>query len=367
MRTQVERIQGVFESLEEELYAAMTKHAPQNSHHESYAVILEELNEYWHEVKKWPKRHDPQAMRKELLHIAAMAVRAILDHKLADVAVNRVQPQTVAFYARHLSYAISEIGNIAIGDLNGQHVQIALNSLGVNLSPRSVAHVRSVLRNALNTAIKWGLTTYNAAERADAPRVVELPDRTLSPESVIALLDAIEGHRLETLFWFDVFLGLRPKELINLHWRDVDRDAGVITIRNSKTASGNRIMPLGETLANSLRNHWREQQEERLTLGVHWQEYGLVFPSERGTPLGHRNLIRTFKAICKRAGLPTDVQLYDLRRTAISWFGEFTDPRTLQTLAGHSTPTVALRIYAKSRQDTQRQAIDEAVRRRTGT
>jgi len=48
--------------------------------HEAYAVILEELDEFWEEVKK----RDPSAenMRKELIQVAAMACAAVVELRL---------------------------------------------------------------------------------------------------------------------------------------------------------------------------------------------------------------------------------------------------------------------------------------------
>jgi hypothetical protein len=68
------------EQLDNSLHKAITKHAPMNSAHEGYAVILEELDELWDEVKAWQPTSDnmPQ-MRKEALHVAAMALRFIKD------------------------------------------------------------------------------------------------------------------------------------------------------------------------------------------------------------------------------------------------------------------------------------------------
>jgi hypothetical protein len=45
--------------------------------HEGYAVILEELDELWAEVKA--QVHNPDRMRKEALQVAAMAVRFVED------------------------------------------------------------------------------------------------------------------------------------------------------------------------------------------------------------------------------------------------------------------------------------------------
>lgn len=298
------------------------------------------------------------------------SVQYFLSSWLADVANKRVKPITQEFYARHLNYAISELGSIAIGELNAQQVQRALNSLQKDgLAPRSVAHVRAVLRNALNTAIKWNLTLTNAASLADAPRIPAAHDRVLEPEAITALLAAVAEHRLGTLFEILIVMGLRPSEGLALHWRDIDMDAEILTVADSKTVSGMRVLPMPPDIVRGLRVHWRSQQEERIVLGLKWREHGLVFPSERGTRIGERNFVRTFKVVAKRAGLAPDVQLYDLRRTAISWMIEIGgDPRTAQTVAGHSSPDVTQRIYARSRQAVQREMLTEAERRRkTGT
>lgn len=69
----------------EELGHAYEKH-PDNSGslHEAYAIILEELDEFWDEVKKQSGARDPKAMRTELVQIAAMAARAAIDCGLME-------------------------------------------------------------------------------------------------------------------------------------------------------------------------------------------------------------------------------------------------------------------------------------------
>ena len=65
----------------DELANAMKHHSSMKSSHEGYAVILEEVDELWDEVKKNPKKH-PEAlgnMRKEAIQVAAMAMRFVVD------------------------------------------------------------------------------------------------------------------------------------------------------------------------------------------------------------------------------------------------------------------------------------------------
>jgi hypothetical protein len=50
-----------------------------NSLHEGYAVILEELEEFWAEVMAKRSERSPAQQRRELIQIAAMAIRTASD------------------------------------------------------------------------------------------------------------------------------------------------------------------------------------------------------------------------------------------------------------------------------------------------
>ncbi len=60
-----------------ELSRAMSLHSQMLSPHEGYAIILEELDELWDEVKR--RDHDPVAMKNEAVKLAAMALRFVAD------------------------------------------------------------------------------------------------------------------------------------------------------------------------------------------------------------------------------------------------------------------------------------------------
>lgn len=72
----------VLAAVASELTKARDQHAPLNSAHEAYAVILEELDEFKAEVWKSRRNRSRAAMRAELIQIAAMAIRTIEDLSL---------------------------------------------------------------------------------------------------------------------------------------------------------------------------------------------------------------------------------------------------------------------------------------------
>lgn len=58
------------------------KYPPMNSVHEAYAVIKEELEEFWEQCRRKPTAREKQEMYKELVQISAMAQRTAEDLKL---------------------------------------------------------------------------------------------------------------------------------------------------------------------------------------------------------------------------------------------------------------------------------------------
>jgi integrase len=86
------------------------------------------------------------------------------------------------------------------------------------------------------------------------------------------------------------------------------------TFEAPKSGKGRQIR-LTRKATEALRAHRRVQLEERKKLTEIWQDQGLVFPSQVGTPLSARNLQRHFKSLLKRAGLPESFRFHDLRHT----------------------------------------------------
>jgi len=67
----------IFQDCITELQRAQLAYPDMTSAHEGYAILQEEVDELWDEVKK--KSHDYQKMEQEALQVMAMAARFIND------------------------------------------------------------------------------------------------------------------------------------------------------------------------------------------------------------------------------------------------------------------------------------------------
>jgi integrase len=156
-----------------------------------------------------------------------------------------------------------------------------------------------------------------------------------------------------------VMAGLRISELLGLKWEDVDLERGVLHVR--RTLSGAKSGPTFTTLKNGkgrsikltgravdvLKRHRAIQNEERLKVGSTWEDWGLLFCTERGTPSNRRDLTRcSFKPLLKRAGLP-DIRFHDLRDTcATLLLSRGHHPKLVQELLGHASVAITLDSYS---------------------
>lgn len=311
------------------------------------------------------------------LSASQQSVRAWLE-KWLEAKKQTIKPSTWEFYERHAAYMVEHIGHIKLEALEAHHVRAMLAALGAALSPQSCEHVRGVLRNALSMALKDHLVRENVAKLVDKPRVTPYDAPLLTEEEIDALLDCVDGkrrriggvwvenlgaERLAPLLHIVLALGFRRGEFLKLLWADWDRKAKTLRVKDAKTASGWRYLPLSDDLHERLEQLWFERQEERKL--PHWKEHGVIFASEVGTKIGTRNINRWFDRIQEQAGLTRHIRLHDLRHAAISgWFEAGADPRAAQDLAGHASPITTQRIYAKTRATRARGIIEEVQRKR---
>jgi integrase len=271
------------------------------------------------------------------------------------------------------SHLVPKPGSLPLDRLRPSDVEaLVLAKRRAGISASSVRTIYTVLRAALDVAVRDGLIQRNPAALVKRPAVERKDAGYLSAQQAEALLEAIRGDHLEALYRVMLATGLRRGEALALHWRDVDLDAAVVRVRwtlsrtsaglelgEPKTEESRRTVPLPVPAVETLRAHRKRQAAEQLAAGSLWQASGLVFTSEIGTPLEPRNVLRRFEALAERASL-RGVHLHTLRHSAASFLlAAGTHTKVVQEHLGHSSYAITADIYSHVAPVQQREAADK--------
>lgn len=228
------------------------------------------------------------------------------------------------------------------------------------LAPRTTRMVHTALHRALGQAKAWGMLRDNPAEVAKPPRAPDRETPMLQPDQAAALLENLRGKPLYLLASLALGTGLRRNEMLGLRWADIDLEAGRLTVEQAleqtaahgirvkgpKTKRGRRTISLPSHLVTELRQHWREQQEQRLGMGLgKAPENSPVFAAVDGRHLSPNAITKAWPVAVAAIGMPA-VTLHSLRHTHASMLiSAGLDILTISRRLGHSSPTITLNVY----------------------
>lgn len=258
-------------------------------------------------------------------------VDGFLDSWLRDEVEGSVRYSTYVDYASIVKLHLKPIlGKKKLTQLNPDDIARLHKALAdKGLSAGRILKVHRVLSKALKVAQRWGYVDRNVAELVTPPRAADREMEYLTKEEVKKLITAIHGRGDESR-WLLALLGLRQGEALGLRWRDVDLEAGTLTIRvalqrqkgkglvlvEPKSTSSRRTLHLYPDLVNALKARKAAQAKDRLRAGNQWADtHDLVFTDETGHAIDAGHDHDAWEALLKRAEL-RDVRLHDARHTA---------------------------------------------------
>lgn len=263
-----------------------------------------------------------------------------LDQWLETVVEGRVgSDNTVANYAAIVRVHLKPgLGDVGLSRLTPEQVdQFLAAKAKAGRSKSYVARMRSVLVDALSHAERRRLVTWNVAKHSVMPKCKPTPERrSFTAAEARAILGAAKTERLHALVVAGMTIGLRPGELTGLLWEDVDLDGDPPTLAVTgsmkrrpdsslyrgpvkRSTAGQRVVALPPALRAALEDHRQRQTAERRAAGKRWQDHGLVFCSELGTPLDPSNVRKVFTRVARNAGIdPIGAVPYLLRHSAVS-------------------------------------------------
>lgn len=214
---------------------------------------------------------------------------------------------------------------------------------------KDVTQLRMVLAQAFKYAEEEKYVKSNPFRRAKAPETEHRPGMVITKTQRAAMLEVAEqlDPVLAPIWHLYSRVGLRRGEGIGLLWSNVNWQEQTITItqqytevRNKtvksspKTKRSRRTFPVPDDILAMLATLWRDQRDRPMT--------GLVFADAQGDRLVVQHIRWRWKQIKKRAGLPHELRIHDLRHTALYHMEQSGVPRSVRmAFAGHATTRMA--------------------------
>jgi integrase len=289
-----------------------------------------------------------------------------------------VKPKTLAGYRHDIDhYIVPCIGRMRLQALRPAVISKLYRDLaehggrdGRALSATTVSHIHRTLRKALADAVDVEqLLAANPAARSKRPRNNQAePIQVWTAHQLGAFLTAARDHRLFAFYRLAAYTGARRGELLYLRWEAINLDAAEVTFGGSTavvrgqriegTTKGgrSRTISLDRDTVAVLKEHRRQQAEERLTAGSAWNDTGsLAFVTRWGEPLYPDTVTALMNKLINRhnrsATLPTQplphARLHDLRHLhATTLLLAGVPVHVVAARLGHADPSVTLRVYS---------------------
>ena len=311
-----------------------------------------------------------------------LTVQAFLDRWLAINLPGSVAESTEDDYVDtvrlHLGPALGRqrLAKLTVADLD----KLWKAKRDAGYKPNSVRIVRTVLRRALGQAQREGIISRNAAALSSPPRIRAKEGRTLTVEQARRLLDAAAGYRFEAAVVLALAYGMRRGEVLGLHWSALDwnaRTLGVthgvkrikdrdpssgrktrLVVSELKTPKSRRTLSLTPQMVAMFRQHRVHQAEAQMAAGTLWQDHGLIFASEVGTPMDPDNFSHSFSRLCEKAGLG-HWHPHELRHSGASlMLAQGTPLHVVSEVLGHASIAITKDVYGHLLEGDKRAAAE---------
>ncbi len=198
------------------------------------------------------------------------------------------------------------------------------------LSPKSLQRRLSACRTYYAWLLRNGVIPASPAAGLRAPKAPRKLPQVLDVDEAVRLVevptDAPLGLRDRALLELFYSSGLRLSELCALRWRDLQLDAGLVTVLGKGLKQ--RSVPVGSHARRAL-GEWRASTGAG--------EGDFVFPGRGGGPISQRAVQIRIRQLAARQGLFKNVHPHMLRHSFASHVLESSgDLRGVQELLGHA-------------------------------
>ena len=282
-----------------------------------------------------------------------------------SLATTTYQSYSNMIKARILPY-FKPLG-LKLQEVTPQHIEDFYQTiLDDNCTTNTVIHYHSILRKAMQVAVKKDIILKNPVDKVQRPKKNVFHGNFYSEDEMMTLFDAVSGDPLELCVKIAAYYGLRRSEVLGLRWDAIDMDRKTISISHKvieaevdgkfipvgedvlKTKSSFRTLPLIPAVEKLLLEE-KEKQEmfRRLFKKSYCRDYlDYICVDQTGKLLRPNYVTEHFAWLIQKYDLKK-IRFHDLRHTCASLLlSNGISMKQIQIWLGHSTFATTADIYA---------------------
>jgi len=282
-----------------------------------------------------------------------------------SLATTTYQSYSNMIKARILPY-FKPLG-LQLQEVTPQHIEDFYQTiLDDSCTTNTVIHYHSILRKAMQVAVKKDIILKNPVDKVQRPKKNVYHGNFYTEEEMMTLFDAVSGDPLELCVKIAAYYGLRRSEVLGLRWDAIDMERKTISISHKvieaevdgkfipvgedvlKTKSSFRTLPLIPAVEKLLLEE-KEKQEmfRRLFKKSYCRDYlDYICVDQTGKLLRPNYVTEHFAWLIQKYNLKK-IRFHDLRHTCASLLlSNGISMKQIQIWLGHSTFATTADIYA---------------------
>ncbi len=312
-----------------------------------------------HELLTGAYRSEPEVH----LYFSEMVERFFSDFAVGSRALGTIQS-----YQDHLKLPLQRFKGWRLNQIQRHDIEKHFASWPVSGRTKNIC--LSVLRLLFTKAVEWKYLAKSPMEGIKRFPESSQGSRALSPAELSTLWDGLTTWQ-KSVIRIMVYSGMRPGEVTNLKFRDVDWELKRLAVANDKTRQTKnrrtRHIPMNADLREELlflRDFLPVQGRCRkihhggkdyLPRQAGQKDY--VFCNEDGSRV--KCIRGSVTRALKKHGFQ-GVSPHGLRKTFCTQLARFkTHPKVAQTLMGHSDVSLTMRVYTEIDDQQLREAVDQ--------
>lgn len=273
------------------------------------------------------------------------------------------------------------LGNIQLEKLNVIHLQRYVDFLvDSGLSAKTVKNRMMCIHGVIDKAMQlhYITMTYNYVGDVITPKIIKKQIQSYNEDEVKKLLELIDKDacdNVKLLIYLAVTTGMRRSEMNALTFDDIDlkektinvnkarvyQHRGKCVVKETKTASSVRVIPITNTLCTLIKKARNDYYKKMFAKGEDFVDSKALFTDDCGNPLRSETLSNEYKDFLDSH---TDeiryLNLHALRHTFASLaLKNNADIKSVQSILGHADASTTLNTYACAYEDKKRSVIED--------